>query len=248
MKSKQFLMMNDPYFRVEFLSRTLDPQTLIWQAMHQDYSELLVADEEAPSEAKAGEIAVKRLLAGGRGHFGVLEHPSITFSVGYFPHSVMQQARTHRVGVSFDVQSMRYTGKRIGPAAAGQVNLEEVFYLRPVGEYRDRQGKHYQYTKDQREKDLKLCADAAIRYEELIADGFSEEHARGILPFDYRQHFVVTFNMRSLMHFLDLRAKDDAQLEIHQLCNLLMPHFYKWAPQMCDWYTKNRLGRARLSP
>ena len=83
-KSDQCLPMNDSYFRVELLSRTLDPQTLIWQAMHQDYSELLVADEETPSEAKAGEIAIKRLLAGGRGHFGVLEHPSITFSVGYF--------------------------------------------------------------------------------------------------------------------------------------------------------------------
>jgi len=240
--------MTDPYFRVDVLSRTLDPQTLIWQAMHQDYSELRVFDEQPPSEPKAGEIAVKRLLAGGRGHFGVLEHPSITFSVGYFPHSVMQQARTHRVGVSFDVQSMRYTGQRIAAAAAGEVSLEEVFYLRPVGEYSDRQGKRYRYTDWDRERDLKLCAIAADQYRNLLERGFAEEHARGILPFDYRQHFVVTFNVRSLMHFLDLRAKDDAQLEIHQLCNLLMPHFHDWAPELCQWYTKNRLGRARLAP
>jgi len=240
--------MTDPYFRVDTLSRTLNPQTLIWQAMHQDYSELCVFDEVPPSEPKAGEIAVKRLLAGGRGHFGVLEHPSITFSVGYFPHSVMQQARTHRVGVSFDVQSMRYTGQRIAAAAAGEVSLEEVFYLRPVGEYSDRQGKRYRYTDWDRERDLRLCAIAADQYQNLLERGFAEEHARGILPFDYRQHFVVTFNVRSLMHFLDLRAKDDAQLEIHQLCNLLMPHFHDWAPELCEWYTKNRLGRARLSP
>ena len=240
--------MTDPYFRVDTLSRTFNPQTLIWQAMHQDYSELCVLDELPPSEPKAGEIAVKRLLAGGRGHFGVLEHPSITFSVGYFPHSVMQQARTHRVGVSFDVQSMRYTGQRIAAAAAGEASLEEVFYLRPVGEYSDRQGKRYRYTDWDRERDLKLCAIAADQYRNLLERGFAEEHARGILPFDYRQHFVVTFNVRSLMHFLDLRAKDDAQLEIHQLCNLLMPHFHDWAPELCEWYTKNRLGRARLSP
>ena len=240
--------MTDPYFRVDTLSRTLNPQTLIWQAMHQDYSELCVFDEVPPSEPKAGEIAVKRLLAGGRGHFGVLEHPSITFSVGYFPHSVMQQARTHRVGVSFDVQSMRYTGQRIAAAAAGEIGLEEVFYLRPVGEYSDRQGKRYRYTDWDRERDLKLCSIAADQYRNLLERGFAEEHARGILPFDYRQHFVVTFNARSLMHFLDLRAKDDAQLEIHQLCNLLMPHFHDWAPELCQWYTKNRLGRARLAP
>jgi len=241
-------MMNDPYFRVELLSSTLDPQTLIWQAMHQDYSELLVADEEAPSETKAGEIAVKRLLAGGRGHFGVLEHPSITFSVGYFPHSVMQQARTHRVGVSFDVQSMRYTGQRVAQIARGKVDLEEVFYLRPVGEYTDRQGKRYSYTPKLRAEDAERCYDAAEAYACKLELGFAEEHARALLPFDFRQHFVVSFNVRSLMHFLDLRAKADAQWEIQQLCDLMLPHFIEWAPAIADWYEKNRWGKARLAP
>jgi len=68
------------------------------------------------------------------------------------------------------------------------------------------------------------------------------------LPFDYRQHFVVTFNLRSLMHFLDLRGKADAQIEIHQMCQLMMPHFAEWIPPVHDWYTKNRWGKARLAP
>ena len=50
------------------------------------------------------------------------------------------------------------------------------------------------------------------------------------------------------MHFLDLRAKADAQIEIYQLCNMLMPHFDEWAPAVAQWYTKNRLGKARLAP
>ena len=49
-----------------------------------------------PDEQRAGEI-IKRLLAGERGHFGPLEHAQIVLNVGWFPHSVMQQARTHRV-------------------------------------------------------------------------------------------------------------------------------------------------------
>jgi len=240
--------MFDPYFRVDLLSRTLDPQVLVWQAMHQDYSELFVAGTEPPSEPEAGQRIIRHLLAGGRGHYGPLEHPSITFNVGWFPHSVMQQARTHRVGVSFDVQSMRYTGYRVCSVAAGEVDVEEVFFLRPVGEYSDRQGKKYAYTARQRLKDLGVCYDAAVRYSNLIKNGFAEEHARSILPFDYRQHFVVTFNLRSLMHFLDLRAKADAQAEIHALCDMLVPHFKLWAPEVCDWYTKNRLGRAKLAP
>lgn len=238
----------DPHFRVEVLARTEHPQTLCWWAMHQDYSENFVFDEKPPSESEAGEICVKRLLAGERGHYGPLEHPAITLACGGFPHSVMQQARTHRVGVSFDVQSGRYTGKRICKAACGELPLEEVFYLRPAGTYRDRRGKKYEYTEDQRRVHRIICVDSASRYKLALESGYSEEHARDIIPYAIRQHFVVSFNLRSLMHFLDLRAKRDAQLEIQQLCDLIWPHFQSWAPEIADWYAASRLHKARLSP
>ena len=451
-------------FRVAVLAQTPSPQTVIYAAMHQDYSEDWVWEERDrfPDEQKCGEVVVKRLLAGERGHYGPLEHPQIVLSVGYFPHSVMQQARTHRVGTSFDVQclagdtevtfvhasgslrkikiadlydlwangeqavrerkirgrngepagyyrrncktrlqkmplrvlneatgyfetshiqevmysgvqpiyrlyledgktldcttnhrlltdqgwqrmsdaiglitnseyqvvamtkacqvmcngfvcydaqefkpvenpvnwatkprspgrklfahpvaivrveylglqttydlevqgewhnfvangvvvhnSMRYTGQRIVKAAIGEIPLEDVFYLRPAGEYSDRFGKKYQYSEDQRQQDLDWCRAAAERYQLNVDQGMSEEHARGILPFDYRQHFVMSLNTRSLMHFLDLRAKKDAQLEIQKLCDLIWPHFQAWAPEIASWYENTRLGKARLSP
>jgi len=161
---------------------------------------------------------------------------------------VMQQARTHRVGVSFDVQSMRYTGDRICKAANGELPLEEVFYLRPVGGYSDRQGKKYHYSAELRQQDLELCQQAAARYRDLLLAGFAEEHARGILPFDYRQHFVVSFSLRAFLHFMDLRAKLDAQQEIRELCDLLWPHLQQWAPEFAHWYEKNRLHKAKLAP
>lgn len=238
----------DPYFRVEVLNRTENPQTLCWWAMHQDYSENFVFDEDPPTETEAGEICVKRLLNGERGHYGPLEHPQITFNCGWFPHSVMQQARTHRVGVSFDVQSGRYTGQRICAVAEGTRDLEEVFYLRPVGSYRDRQGHAYDYTADLRFVDYTQCLDAAVRYRDAIRRGFAEEHARDLIPYAIRQHFVLSCNLRSLMHLLDLRAKLDAQLEIRQLCNLIWPHFGAWAPAIADWYGASRLHKARLAP
>jgi thymidylate synthase (FAD) len=235
-------------FVVTVLAQMPLPQTVIYAAMHQDYSEDWIGQEHFPDEEKCGEIVVKRLLAGERGHYGPLEHPQIVLSVGYFPHSVMQQARTHRIGISMDVQSMRYTGQRIVKAANGEIPLEDVFYLRPVGEYTDRFGKKYPYTESQRQQDLLWCQGAAERYKQSIQKGIAEEHARGLLPFDYRQHFVVSFNVRSLMHFLDLRAKKDAQLEIQKLCDLIWPHFQAWVPQIAEWYEKNRLGKAKLSP
>jgi thymidylate synthase (FAD) len=237
-------------FRVDLIAATPNPQQCVYAAMHQDYSEDFVAGdrENWPNETRAGEICIKRLVAGDRGHFGPFEHAQIMLNVGWFPHSVMQQARTHRVGVSFDVQSMRYTGERICRAADGELDLEEVFYLRPVGEYRARIGNKYSYTEEQRSIDLELCQRSAERYRDLLRSGFSEEHARGILPFDYRQHFIASFSLRAFLHFMDLRAKQDAQLEIRQLCDLMWPHMEKWAPEFAAWYEKNRLHKARLAP
>jgi thymidylate synthase (FAD) len=217
--------------------------------MHQDYCAEFVAElDDIPDEQEAGPRIVKHLLEGKRGHYGPLEHPQITFNVGFFPHSVMQQARTHRVGISFDVQSFRYTSDRIIAAANGYLSVDEVFYLRPAGRYVDRQGHGADYTERHRDRDFAVCRMAALRYKELIAEGFAEEQARGILPFDYRQHFVVSFNCRSLMHFLDLRAKADAQLEIRHLCDMLLPKFRLWMPAVAKWYEQDRLGKALLAP
>lgn len=240
----------DPRFVVKVISKTPNPQQTIYGAMHQDYSSDLVVENKDnwPSEEKCGEIIVKRLLAGERGHYGCLENTAITFNCGYFPHSVIQQATRHRL-VSFDVQSFRYTSDHVLEVATGERDVESVFYLRPVGDYSDRQGKKYFYSEEQRNLDLLWCIEASKRYyTDIITYKMSEEHARGKLPFDYRQHFVASFNCRSLMHFLDLRAKKDAQLEIQVLCQLMWDHFQEWVPQVAEYYQKNRLGKARLAP
>lgn len=236
-------------FKVEMIRQIPSPQQAIYAAMHQDYCEDFVTDHCAqwPSEKKCGELIVKRLLAGDKGHYGPLEHPSIVFNCGYFPHSVMQQIRTHRL-LSFDVQSNRYTGNRIVDAATGKREIEEVFYLRPVGSYTDRQGKKYEYTQLQRDRDLAWCLEAAKRYQQLLAEGAAEEHARGIIPFDVRQHWVMSLNARSLMHLLDMRWKKDAQLECQKLCNLIWPHFQEWVPEIAAWYLQSRAKKGRLAP
>jgi thymidylate synthase (FAD) len=71
---------------------------------------------------------------------------------------------------------------------------------------------------------------------------------RGVLPFDYRQNFVVSFTLRAALHFMDLRAKLDAQEEIRQLCELIAPHLENWVPQIWSWYAGSRLHKARLAP
>jgi thymidylate synthase (FAD) len=144
--------------------------------------------------------------------------------------------------------SFRYTGQRIVDVADGKKSVEEVFYLRPLGVYVDRQGKKYEYALEARQQDLDWCLEASRRYKARIDQGFAEEHARGLIPFDIRQHWVMSANVRSLMHLLDLRWKADAQLEAQRLCEAIWPHFQAWAPAIADWYEENRLKKARLSP
>jgi len=238
----------DPLFRVETIARTPNPQQLAWLAAHQCVSDQPAVDCDRPTEANAGEYVVKHLLKGNRGHYSPLEAPQISFNVIDLPHSVMQQIRTHRIGWHFSVQSFRYTSDRIVSVAKGELDPERFVYLRPVGTYNDRQGKRYDYTAVERADDLNWALLSAIRYAKSLQDGYSEEHARGGLPFDVRQSWVMSANVRSLMHMFDLRSKADAQLECQQLCELLWPHFEEWVPAIAEWYKENRLGKARLAP
>lgn len=242
--------MIDKYFRVEVISQTPNPQQTIYAAMHQDYTEGFVWNERQdwPSEEKCGGLVVRNLLKGGKGHWGPLEHPQIVLNAGWFPHSTMQQLRTHR-HLSFDVQSGRYSGKRIIDVVDGKRDLEEVIYCRPAGEYTDRQGKKYEYNEGDRFSDLEWCRQACARYERAIVNvGMSEEHARDMFPFAIRQHWVVSANLRALCHLLAVRGNLDAQLEAQQFCELCLLHFKAWAPQIYEYFESKIWQKARLAP
>jgi thymidylate synthase (FAD) len=244
------MLIEDPRLVVKTVARTPWPQQVIYTALHTDYSAKYIGLDPTPEESECGDIAIKRLLKGKKHHYGPLEHPSITFSTGFFPHSVMQQARTHRVAVSFDCMSFRYTSESILKAASNfdATAIEDAFYLRPPGAYTDRKGHKYEYTVTDREVDLWVCHEAAIRYSNKIKCGWAEEHARGLLPFDYRQHFVVSFTMRSLWHFLCVRGNADAQLEIRQLCDMMLEEATPCAPELFAWFKDNLYTKKVMAP
>jgi thymidylate synthase (FAD) len=221
------------------LAATPNPQQVCYAAMHQDYSADPVYLDTLPSEQRAGEIVVDRCLK--FGHWGVIEHPQITINSFYYPHSVISQARTHRVGISFDVQSFRYTGKHLLGIKSTD-DLEKVIYFRPVGDYTDRQGKKYSYTENERNEDIIHAWTQVTRYQYKYNLGYSEEHARSGIPYDYRQHFVWSVNLRSALHFLSLRGKKNAQLEIRWLAEDLAHIISDWCPQIWEWYSTKHKG------
>lgn len=76
----------------------------------------------------------------------------------------------------------------------------------------------------------------------------SEEHARGLIPFDFRQHFHVSMNPRTFMHILDMRWKKDAQLECQMFAELAFQRFQEWVPEIAQWYLEGRAHKAKLAP
>lgn len=247
-KAKDLLEL-DQEMKVVLLQATENPQTLVWQGGKNDYSEDPIHTKNTPSETDCGKWVIEQLLANERGHWGPLEHPAITFDCVGFVHNVIVQARTHRVGVSFDVQSQRYTGRRVLKVAKGELKPEQVYYVRPPGLYLDRKGHKYEWTQDDYERQLKFCLAASERYSEGYEKrGMAEEHLRDYLPQNIRQNFVASFSLRAALHFLDLRAKLDAQLEIQALCEGMVPIIKQWVPEIFHYYEEKRLHKARLSP
>jgi thymidylate synthase (FAD) len=224
------------------------PEMVIYQAAKCDYSEEPIHRQDVPHPSGCGEWIVNRLLSNDKGHWGPLEHPGITFSVSGYVHNVIVQARTHRVGITFDVQSQRYTGQRIVKVANGEMHPEDVFYVRPPGFYTNRYGKKYDWTEEHRQRKLERIVDECTEYALYYEQGMCEEHIRDYLPQAIRQNFVMSVNLRSVLHLMDLRAKMDAQLEIQALCEQIAPHLEKWAPNVWKYYEEKRLHRAKLSP
>lgn len=215
-------------------------------ALHQCYSGEVV--DSVPEGLDTASICIDKLLNGNRGHWGCFEHPSITVGCYGFPHSTMVQARTHRVGVSFDVQSGRYTGENVLKLARAERKSWEVFYTRPVGFYTDRHGKQFEWTEQDVMGFEHGAISASVDYARQIERGVSEELARGSLPTEQRQNFIMTLNARSLCHMLDLRSKKNAQIEIQWFSELLFQQLEAWMPELAEYYVTKRYGKALLAP
>jgi thymidylate synthase ThyX len=55
-------------------------------------------------------------------------------------------------------------------------------------------------------------------------------------------------NARMWLHLLDVRLKPDAQYEIRWVMELLTGSIRNWIPEIANWYSANRQGKARLAP
>lgn len=247
----------DPKFNVVTIKATPHPQWVCWMAMHQDHCAEFIGDSPEwekqlqVDEQTAGERFVRNCLDVGKGnhaHYGPLEHPQITLACGHFPHSVMVQARTHRIA-TFDVMSQRAVTEHIRAVVDGTKNIEDVFFFRPAGRrYSDRDGRRYTKTEADLETQKALRYRACEHFIQKLDQGVPPEELRDDLPQGIRQHFVFSFNARALLHICDLRLKSDAQLEIQIFSQMVFQRFQEWMPEVAEFYRERRFGKAPTAP
>lgn len=147
-------------------------------------------------------------------HLSPLEHTLISFRVTA-PLYVVQEMLRHRIGVSFNQVSHRYT------EPDKREKLLRKFY-KPLKLRGQSQSNKQSSTEDfePTQKDYEqyeyACNVAFDVYEKLINNGICREQARGVLPHSTYTSLYITFNLRSLTHFLKLRLSPNAQWEIQQ--------------------------------
>ena len=148
-------------------------------------------------------------------HETPLEHNSMTFLVKC-PLFVARQWHRHRIGISINEVSGRYT-----------VVPDEIYVPSAIfKEFRIASKSNKQVSEldsldtiDQescREIYAKSTSQAFEAYHQLIAHGVAREQARAVLPLATYTQFYWTCNLRSLLHFINLRDHKDAQWEIQQ--------------------------------
>ena len=140
-------------------------------------------------------------------HGSPFEHNLITFKV-ICPIFVDRQLVRHRVGVSKNEVSARY------------IEVQERDY-KPAQFRKQAKSNRQASVEDDGTLDQSLARDiwasasetAFKAYHQLLELGVTREQARGVLPLSLYTESYYTFNVRSLLHFLELRDHEGAQFE-----------------------------------
>lgn len=159
-------------------------------------------------------------------HGTPFEHNVFIFHVKA-PIFVFREWHRHRIGVSINEMSGRYT------------QLRPEFYIPEPSHVRRQIGKpgHYTYeTADAPFADEvrnvlnKSYNKAYEKYEGLLKDGVAKEIARLCLPVATYSEMFWTCNARSLMSFLELRCAPNAQREIQDYAHAMLEMFLEKMP------------------
>lgn len=184
---------------VKLIAHTPQPDQVVAAAARVCYSPL--GGDDLMKNFQEGEASqlVKKLMA--MGHESPLEHITFTFAIDGVSRALSHQLVRHRIGVSFSQKSQRYIKEDFNRSQMViPPSIEKDAVLRET---------------------MASCLQTIRETYEKLLQEIPAEDARYILPNATATNLVVTFNARSLLHFLELRCCRRAQWEIRALAEQL---------------------------
>lgn len=147
-------------------------------------------------------------------HLSVLEHGNMTVRI-IGSRGMSHQLVRHRIA-AYSQESQRYCNYSKGKFD------NEVVFVEPVG--------FDKWDEKVQESFNQGLLSAEKYYLELLDQGLKAEDARGVLPNQAKTEVVVTMNLRSWMHFFEMRCDKHAQTEIRFLAKGILKEFHKLMP------------------
>lgn len=166
-----------------------------WYGSDKMFAQMAAISFGKDADEKRYPSLVRRLVS--EGHWGPFEHSAITLLVNA-PLFVTRQWQRHRIGMSYNEHSRRYS-------------LEDIeFYTPKILRHKDGG-----ITTPWESSVMEVAALQGYElYLSLIDQGIVKEQARMVLPQSMYTSFYVTMNLRSAAHFCELRLDSRAQGEI----------------------------------
>lgn len=216
--------------KVEIIAHTPNPDTVIAQAAKLCYSQVGVDEIQENLTEESTEKFLKMLM--GFSHASPLEHASFTFAAEGVSRTLTHQLVRHRIA-SYSQQSQRY------------VRLDNFEYIIPPAIEKNEEAKKVFIEAMNNDKlayekltDILITENA----KEYIEKGLDEkkarkkvekqsiEDARYVFPNACETKIVFTMNVRTLLHFFELRCCNRAQWEIRELATKMLIECKKVSP------------------
>ena len=157
------------------------------------------------------DVAILIKLLWNERHTTPFEHTFLKFHCTVDNATHIQMIR-HRAGVSFNVESARYKEYR-----------HDKYHI-PCdweSEFREALVQHSELS-------FEVYHDMIERLEAAgMTRKRAKESARYFLPMSLQLEIIVTFNLHSFLHFLELRLSEHAQQEIHDIAEAMLTEVQK---------------------
>jgi thymidylate synthase (FAD) len=210
----QLVALTSPLIRTEDNTRNLNVEEFIVYCARVSNPSNQLNTESAP---RLLEYCIKHE------HWSIFEQASLTFEI-QTSRDISAQIIRHK-SFSFQEFSLRYSA----------TNALESFDIRKQAEKNRQSSSSLLELSVEETKEIVSHLNSSIQlYNNLISKGAAKECARKVLPLCTQTTLYMTGTLRSWIHYLSLRCKEDTQLEHREIANAIKKIFVEILPTTSD--------------